>query len=360
MPLNERSTGRAGSGAAGRAVGWGLLLAAGLVAWLLGMRAAGAARSWRALLVSFVFFTPLAGALVTWSAVLGLCHARWPGPLKRLTVRALLFAPVSLVALAVLWAAAGQWTPWRPGEHPAQGVWLDPSFIFVRDLAALAVFWVLAAVYVLRRTKGGPLAGVLVLAYALVFSLVGMDLVMALDPAWPSSLFGAYFFVTGLYAAVAAWALLSVAHPDGTPDRLHDLGRLTVALSLVTTYMAFSQWLTIWFENLPHEAGFLLERLRFGGWQWVAVGLLCTAYLGPLVLLLARRAKRTPWFLGAVAVLVLAALWTERWWLVEPTFEPTLRLGLPELAMAAAFLGALGLAMEAGRRMLPAGEGEAP
>lgn len=334
---------------------WVVLLVVGLAGWLLSMRSAGAARSWRAVLVGFVFFTPLAGALVAWSGVLSLCHARWPGRLERLTRRGLLFAPVSLAALVALWASAGQWAPWRVGRNAELGAWLDPNVLFGRDVAALVVFWVLAWVFVARRRagEGRILAGVLVVVYAVVFSLLGLDLLMGLAPPWRSSLFGAYFFVTGLYAAVACWTLLSLAHPDRAPDRLHDLGRLTVALCLVTTYMAFSQLLTIWFENLPDEVGFLLPRMRFGGWQWVAVGLLCTIYLGPLVLLLTRRAKRTPWFLGGVAALVLVGLWVERWWLVEPTFEPVVRFGAPEVTITAAFLGALGLAIAQGRRALP-------
>ena len=176
---------------------------------------------------------------------------------------------------------------------------------------------------------------------------------MALDPVWFSTLFGGYFFISGMYAAVTCWALLSVLHPARTPDRLHDLGKLVVAFSLMTTYLAYSQLLPIWYENLPQEVRFPLPRMRFGGWQLVSIGLLATVYLGPLVVLLTRWAKRTPRFLGAVTMLLLLGMWLERWWLVEPTFEPAARLGVPELAMGAAFLGALGLAMEEGRRRLP-------
>jgi hypothetical protein len=320
------------------------------------------ARAWRALLVNFTFFTPLAAGLVVWSAVLHVCHAGWAGRLERLTWLGLAFAPVSLVVLLALWFGAGQWAPWKDGAQAVQGVWLHRSFLFARDVAALVVFWVVAAAYVARRGRGECrlLAAWLIFTYAIVFSLLGFDLIMALDPMWYSTLFGGYFFMSGLYIAIAGWTLLSALDPARTADRLHDLGKLVVTFSLITTYLAYSQLLPIWYENLPHEVRYPLPRLRFGNWQWVACGLLATVYLGPLVLLLTRWAKRTRWFLGAVAGLVLVGMWVERWWLVEPTFEPTAVFGAAELTITAAFVGALALAMEQGRRVLPQAPASAP
>jgi hypothetical protein len=281
---------------------------------------------------------------------MSLCHAKWPAGLERLTWGGLYFAPASLAALGVLWATAPGWAPWS-GRPLPQGVWLTAGYLFGRDMAVLAAFWVVAGLYLKRhRTgEGRVLAGVLAAVYAVAFSLIGMDQVMALEPPFPSSIFAPYFFVTGLYAALAAWTLMAMAHPDRTPARLHDLGRLMVAFCLLSTYLAFGQLLTIWYEDLPHEAHYYVPRIYAGGWRWVGLGLLCSIYVGPLAVLLPRWAKRTPWFLGCLAGLVLVGLWAERWWLVAPAFAPAVRLGLPELAMAAAFLGASGLALEVGQ-----------
>ena len=84
---------------------------------------------------------------------------------------------------------------------------------------------------------------------------------MALDPHWYSLLFGGYFFISGMYIAVAAWVAPSATVDDrSTPDHLHDLGKLVVAFSLLTTYMMYSQLLPIWYENLPEEIRFLVPR----------------------------------------------------------------------------------------------------
>ena len=59
------------------------------------------------------------------------------------------------------------------------------------------------------------------------------------------------------------------------------------------------------------------------------------------------------WSLGGISLLVLCAMWLERWWLVAPTFDPLVRLGVSELSLAVAFVGLLGLGMVRCRRFLP-------
>ena len=79
-------------------------------------------------------------------------------------------------------------------------------------LAALLIVWILAAVFVIKAREGLPkiIGGWLCFAYAIVFTLLGFDLVMSLDPHWFSTLFGWYFFMSGMYAALAAWTLIVI------------------------------------------------------------------------------------------------------------------------------------------------------
>ena len=192
---------------------------------------------------------------------------------------------------------------------------------------ALLVLWALALWFVLWTGHRGRkvLAAWLAFTFCIVWSLLAFDLVMALDPPWVSSLFGAYFFVTSLYIAMAAWTLLVLLlHPTADRGtRQEDLGKLIVAFSLASTYMMFSQLLPIWYENLGHEVRFVIPRLRLAPWRWVSLGLLTTVYLGPLVLLLTRWSKKTSWYLGAISLIVLVGMWVERWWLVTPDSRGT-------------------------------------
>jgi hypothetical protein len=330
---------------------------AGLAVWIAYAAAWDPPRAWRALLINFIFFTPLAAGMVVWPALLTAARAEWLGPVRRSALAAVAFAPVSIAAFALLWFGREHWAAWMHEENLPNAAWLNAPLLFGRDAAALVGLWVLAAFYAARaaRLRTRKLPAWLVAAYGGVFSLLGFDLVMALDPHWFSTLFGGYFFISGMYAAVAAWTLAAIlSRPMPDADRRQDLGKLVVAFSLLATYMMFSQLIVIWYEQLPAEVRFVIPRLTQPPWKWVSAVLLGTIYLGPLVILLTVRAKRSPRFLGIVVAAVLVSLWLERWWLVTPTLGGEPVLGLVELSITAAMSAALALAVAWTMRRLPA------
>ena len=324
---------------------WLLLAVTGVALWLLQIEGSDPGRAWRALLSNFLFFSSLSGGLVVWPAVVNSCNGKWHLGVERLAAAGIAFALPSLLALATLWAGSDRWAPWHAARFH-QGIWLANSFVFGRDLAALLIFWGLALFHLKKRRKGeGRRTGtLLVLVYCLTFSLLGFDLVMALDPLFHSNLAGGYFFISGLYIAMTCWALLASWH-RAAPDELHDLGKLMVGFSLMTTYLMYANLLPFWYENLPREVRFLVPRMHNRDWSPVSYLLLCLAYFGPLVLLLPEGFKRNRVTLGLISFLVLIGMWLERWWLVAPTFAPLARLGVSELSLAAGFTGVLGLGM---------------
>lgn len=325
---------------------WAAALLVGLAGWACSLWTAQEPRAWRMLLISFLYFTPLAAGLVVWPAIVLLCRGTWTAGLERRALAGVAFAPVSLVTFAALYLSRAHWAAWMTQTGLPNASWLSTDFLFLRDAVALIIFWALAACFVARwPRRPRVLAGWLALAYALVFSLLAFDLAMALDPRGYSTLFGGYFFVSGLYAAVVAWTFLVLARraPSAQPEQLGDLGKLILTFSLLTAYMMFSQLLVIWYENLPAEALFVVPRLRFE--EYAAVSLLVlVVYLGPLVLLVGRRAKRNPLWLGGVSTLLLCGLWLERWWLVTPASKGPVAFGLPEFSLTLAFVAAFALA----------------
>jgi len=346
----------AGGARSGRMLFWLAVFVAGLAGWIVCAATADTERAWRALLISFIYFTPLAAGMVVWPAAVMGSRGRWAKTIEQPALAGVAFAPVSLLTFAALWFGRGRWAGWMHYKHLPNAAWLNATFLFARDGVALLALWALAAWFVVRRQRGRPVAlacGV-AFAYCVVFTLLGFDMVMALDPHWFSTLFGGYFFVSGLYAALAAWTLI-VALRSAAPEkeRLHDLGKLMVAFSLLTAYMMFSQLLPLWYENLPNEVRYVVPRLSFERWGWVSAGLLAVIYLGPLAVLLTRWSKRTPKFLGTVALAVLVGLWMERWWLVTPTLGGALVIGWTEASITAAFVAALALGIECFLRSAP-------
>jgi hypothetical protein len=320
----------------------GIIFVLGVAGWLGYVFYGDQERCWRALLINFIFFTPLATGMIVWPAITIASQGTWAKPLERTAFAAIYFAPVSIVAFIALWIGHSHWAGWLAYQNLPQGFWLDTRFVFIRDIIALLIIWGLCAAFVIRVRKGvpGKMAGLLMFAYGVVFTLIAFDMVMALDPHWFSTLFGGYFFVSGMYAALACWTVLSILSGSATVEHRHDLGKLTVAVSLLTAYMMYSQLLPIWYENLPAEVQFVIPRLSVTQWRYISAILTATIFLGPLVLLLTRWSKRSPVFLTAVSLLVLVCLWIERWWEVTPTLGGKLTFGLIEVSITAAFVAA--------------------
>jgi hypothetical protein len=109
---------------------------------------------------------------------------------------------------------------------------------------------------------------VLALSYALVYSLLAVDMIMSLAPHWVSTMFPAYYAWGGFLSAVSLATLicLLLRNSEGlrgevTPNRMHDLGKMIFAFSIFWMYLFWSQYLVIWYGNVPEETGFVVARL---------------------------------------------------------------------------------------------------
>ncbi len=337
---------------------WALLFAVGLIGWLVLLFAGSdQARAWRALLINFIFFTPLAAGMVTWSAIVTSSNGRWAGTSERLSWTGIGFFVPSVLVLVALWIGSPHWAPWYGKADLSQGAWLNNTFLFIRDIVALVLVRASAVWYLAQRVRSRTSSfvsgGLLIAVYCVLFTLIAFDLVSALSPEWHSTIFGGYFFITSLYSAVIAWTFLVVLDPAYGPELRRDFGNLILGFSILSTYFMFIQLLTIWYENMPDETSYVVHRMNYVGWNIVSTLIVGIVYLGPLVLLLTIWAKRNRTFLGAVCLLLLVGLWFERWWMVAPTFSRELQLGWVELAATAGMLGLFGISVNLAQGYLP-------
>lgn len=308
------------------------------VGWSLLFTGEGNARMWFAFLVNFLFFTSLAGGLAIWPAIIVATYGHWMGSTERLCRIGITFSVPSLVALVVLWISSGSWAPWI--ENDKGMFWLNNNFLFIRNLVAISVFWFMAFLFIYKRytPKNRVYARWFILSYVVAFSLLGFDFVMALVPEWYSMMTGGYFFITGVYVGAAGWALLAIFSGEADKKTLHDIGKLMIAFCMFTSYLMFSHLFPIWYENNPHEIEFLIPRMNYD-WKWISYLLLFMIYLGPIALLLPAKMKTNPAALGAIAAMIVAGIWIERWWLVYAVFDwEQILFGLPELVSLLAFL----------------------
>jgi hypothetical protein len=193
---------------------------------------------------------------------------------------------------------------------------------------------------VAQHARINRLAGLFVPLYALVFTLVAFDGIMALQPHWFSNLLGGFYFMgsfLGAHTLLVVLMLYGRRHLGVadlvSPKQRHDLGKLIFGFTVFWAYLMWSQFLVIWYGNLHEETGFVFAR-RWGPWLPVGRAVVVGIFLIPFWGLLFVAAKRSPFLLGLFATVSVVALWLERYLLVLPsvTTEHGPVFGLPELA----------------------------
>jgi hypothetical protein len=367
-----------------------LLVLTGVVTFVTGIQGPQAQRTWQVYLVNFVFWTGLASGAVLFVAILNLTNARWARPIKRLAEAPGAFLPVALILFSVLYHGRGEIFPWI--EHPVEGkeAWLRVEFLFARDglglfmltavAMALLYFSLRGDMRVISRgvqadrgnetptdKEGGAqekalvnrswraqniLSPVLAVLYALVLSLIAVDLIMSLDPHWYSTLFGAYYFVGSFYTALAALVIMTGLYRNVPGLRglliskhFHDLGKLLLGFCVLTGDFFYSQFLVIWYGNLPEDAQYVILRVRHCPWEPLAWIVLVVCFAVPFVALLSRRIKMSPGPMMALAGVILIGMWLERLLLVAPSIwdGATLPIGLTEVIITGGFFGVMAL-----------------
>jgi hypothetical protein len=172
-------------------------------------------------------------------------------------------------------------------------------------------------------------SGLAILIFGITITFAGIDLLMSLDPHWFSSIFGVYFFAGAMVGFLAAFILaLHSLQSAGlmrhvvTIEHYHDIGKLLFGFLAFWAYIAYSQYMLIWYSNMPEETGWFLRRIS-GGWGVVSGALVLGHFLIPFVLLLSRNVKRRVHLLAPMAVWMLVAHWVDLYWLVMPEFDRT-------------------------------------
>ena len=169
--------------------------------------------------------------------------------------------------------------------------------------------------------------------------------------------------MVGFLAAIILLALLLQGsgrlQTSVTVEHYHDLGKLLFAFLIFWGYIAFSQYLLIWYGNIPEETSWYLLR-QTGGWIVVSLLLLFVHLLIPFFGLLSREAKRRKALLAFWAVWMLAAHWLDLYWLVMPSVAPAKPpLSLIDLCcllgMAGLYLAGVAQAAD-GRALTPLGD----
>jgi hypothetical protein len=329
----------------------GLVAALGL-GWIKGD--AGAS-FFHAYLANYAFFLSLSLGGLFLVAVGHACRAGWNVTVRRLAEvlaantfwLGVLFLPI---VVPVLLGSASLYRWNDPSAVAAsellmhKTVYLNPWFFGIRSAAYFLIWGCLGRFYLDRSTRqdasGDPAltlqmerrSPLALLLFAGTLTFASFDWLMSLAPEWFSTIFGVYYFsgaVLGGVAALVVGAVLLQASgrlvSSITAEHYHDLGKLLLSFVVFWGYIAFSQYMLIWYANIPEETEWYLVR-QTGPWRWVSLVLLFVHLVIPFLGLLPRAAKRRKEVLCFWAVWLLAAHWLDLYWLVMPNVAGS---GLP-------------------------------
>jgi hypothetical protein len=322
----------------------GAAVVAGVAAVASGLGPAARSRTVAALIASWLFFAGLATGGAAFRAFFRIVRARWA---RRLVVlggiqASSLPAAAAVLVLVLAWGFRAPWVAEPTG-------WLSPGNVATRQLVANAILLGLA--YFGIRARGdreeAPSTAAAIaycIVFAVVLSLWAFDFVLGPDPVWGSTIIGAYMFMAAFAGGTGVTILVALGLGALGERERRDAGALVFALSIFWLYLVWSQFLTMWYANLPEEIVFGIRRAT-DGWGSVLFAAIVLAFVVPFFGLIHHAGRTWTPFFAAVLVAQLVGLWLACHLLVVPslTERGTSPLTLRDLLIAAGMLGAYAL-----------------
>ncbi len=218
--------------------------------------------------------------------------------------------------------------------------YLNVQFFTLR-VVIIFLIWMLFYVLITKRSRKQDESGdqkltstnirisaVFMPFFAITVTLISIDWIMSLEPHWFSTIFGVYYFAGTVLAAIAVATFLVVyLNEKGLfvkgikRDHYYSFGALMFAFVNFWAYIAFSQFLLIYYANIPEETFWYLNRWE-GGWLYVSVFLIIVHFVVPYFGLVSQPSKTNPSRLKFMSIWILMAHIVDLYWLIMPTYSP--------------------------------------
>lgn len=340
-------------------------------------------------LVSFMFCVSLGVGGLFFVLIQHLTRAGWSVVVRRLAeCVATALLPMALLALPIL-LGMSELYPWVNPEgfigsvfrdggeahavHAKRG-YLNVTFFLVRIVAFFAIWsWLSLSFFrmsVAQDASGDPgltsrmqrLSAPGIILFALTVTFAAFDLLMSISPLFFSTIFGVYFFAGSVVSFMAVLIVTCFLLQRAgrlrqviTAEHYQDMGKLMWGFMVFWTYIAFSQFMLIWYANLPEETFWFKARMYTESGQWSQWGgfslfLLLGHFVIPFLALISRHPKRRAGLLTLGACWILFMHWIDLYYLIMPAMTgPALgRLSFGLIPMDLAFLvGVAGLFVSA-------------
>lgn len=337
-----------------------LIAIAGFSLFIYSAMSAHPEKAWLVFLINFMFFTTLSAGGLLFSTIMHFTKAKWSHRLAGVAEAFSAFFPVSFFLFLILFIGREHVFTWLHQDLHEKGIWLNIPFLFTRDCAGFLILYILGFGYLynamryrihsakkdtrlkrflINRFENSPrlaevirkrmtlFAGWYMFTFAMVLSLVGFDLVMSMDPHWYSTLFGAYTFIKAFYTGLGAIILVTaIIHLKSdlpmtfTKKQFSDISTLFFGFCIVWGDFFYSQFIVIWYGNIPEETAYIIERTMMAPWNILAWTVFLVCFIMPFIILLNRNIKKSPKCMTVVSALVLTGLWIEHFLVLGPNY----------------------------------------
>ncbi len=332
----------------------------------------GMSRFFHSYLIAFCYCLSISFGALFFTVLQHLVRARWSVVVRRLAEIISCTMPLMLVLslviiVPVLFGYHGlyEWLDSHlvhsdtPEGHLLHGkaAWLNGPFFALRILVYLGVASFIANYFRKKSVEQDETGDVAitdtlrrasapgVIAFAFICCLASFDLLMSVSPTWFSTIFGVYYFAGCAMSIMAVLALVSMwLQRSGrlqtaiTVEHYHDLGKLLFAFLFFWSYIAFSQFMLIWYANIPEETFWYQVRMQ-EPWANVSLLLLFGHCLVPFVFLLSRNTKRNLPVLAFFCVWMLFMHAVDFLWLIVPAYHGEGTVNVMDIALLVGMLG---------------------
>ena len=311
-------------------------------------------RFWAVLLQNAVYWLLIVNASMFFIGVTTLAMGGWQVALRRVpeaisSVVPVLGAIAFLILMAIVWGGHDDIYLWVNKETVAndkiikgKSGFLNPVFFSI--FSAITIFlWSFLGNKMrslsLKSDEDGPMdyetgnkwikKNILWAALFIVFfglsvgSTIPWLWLMSIDTHWYSTMFSWYTFASSFVAGMSLIALFIVYLKNNgqleyvTEEHIHDIGKFMFAFSIFWTYLWFSQYMLIWYANIPEETGYFKIRVQ-GPYRGIFFLNLILNFACPLLILMKKSSKRNYTLLTFMAILIIFGHWIDFWQMVMP------------------------------------------
>jgi hypothetical protein len=323
-------------------------------------------KPWSALYVALFFFFMISLGTLAFYAIQHVSQAGWSIVLFRVMEGITAYLPVGGVLLFVFFvlsATQNHLFTWMDPEVVANDVliqnkagYLNVPFFLIR--AAIYILgWVLYRNYARKMTiaqdastdlsnyrKLFKSSAAFLVFFLVTESMMSWDWIMSLDPHWYSTLFGWYVFASLIVSAITTIALISIYLKGKgylefvNNSHLHDLAKFMFGFSIFWAYLWFSQFMLIWYANIPEEVTYFVT--RFNDYKVPFLGMVVLNFVFPLLILMNSDFKRVPWFIVTAGIIVLIGHYIDIFVMIMPaTVGDQWFIGISEISSVLLVLG---------------------